>query len=64
MDIATLVARGYTRSGKAPRGKLSRLYLWPWATLLGSVTAIGAVGAALLYLYKLIHFLALLAWPM
>lgn len=52
VDVATLFARGYSRSGQLPGGRLSRLYFWPWATIVAVIGAAGLFAGSMLTMYR------------
>ena len=62
LDVASMVARGYTRSGRLPGGRFDQLFFWPWATILACVGALGLFAGTLLCIYRLLQFFMIVAW--
>ncbi len=55
-DAASLVARGYTLSGRVPGGRVGYVFFWPWAAVPAWIGALGLLGATLLWMYRLLQF--------
>lgn len=61
LDVASLVARGYTRLGGLPGGRLSRVVFWPWATILACLGVLGFFAGTVLCVYRLLQFFLIAA---
>ncbi len=61
-EVASLVARGYTPSGSVPGGRLSRIYFWPWATIVTGMGALALMAGTMLWVYRLIQLVLLAVW--
>jgi len=59
LDAASLVARGYTQSGRVPGGRMGYVFFWPWAAAPACIGALGLLGATLLWMYRLLQFAVL-----
>lgn len=55
VDVATLIARGYTPSGRLPGGRVSLMLFWPWATIFACLGAVGLMAGSLTWLYRLVQ---------
>ncbi len=53
MDVASLVARGYTTTGRVPGGRYGHMFYWPWATIIACVSAFGLLAGSAAWLYRL-----------
>lgn len=62
IDVASLVARGYSHSGKAPGGRFGVKSFWPWVTILAGMGAVGLFAGTVLTVYRLLQFFSMVAW--
>lgn len=62
IEVASLVARGYTPSGRVPGGRLSVVFFWPWATILACLGALSLLGGTMLWVYRVIQFVLIALW--
>lgn len=62
VDVATLVARGYTTTGRVPGGRYGHVFYWPWATLLAGIGALGLFGGSALWLFRFLRYILVAAW--